>query len=309
MRAILMSIQARHNRNIESGAKTSELRTKPQLSLFDLIDGKTGEKTPEEQVKEWGIKYGGSTHDNKYRIFEAYQNNPTESDFIALVKNEYGGSYGAHLGDRELQCSGKGVTYAFRYKDHPENDVIVRLDWKQLAHGIADLIDENNYFTDEQADEYLCYYAERHGSDREKIKAIAADAVRYFAKRNRDNDKRDMFFSWLHADYAFMVDHAKAIERELNNHPRLESASIEGDNIHLEFAPKKENTPEYEKIKSIVDKIIRSGTENSYEGNWISEFSAFGADEQFAREHINEIVDELESREEVSAQVSIFDLL
>ena len=29
MRAILMSIQARHNRNIESGAKTSELRTKP----------------------------------------------------------------------------------------------------------------------------------------------------------------------------------------------------------------------------------------------------------------------------------------
>lgn len=280
--------------------KSRKREKKPQLSFFDMLDGKTGEKTPEEQVKEWGIKYGGGTHDNKYRIFEAYQNNPTESDFIALVKDEYGGNYSAHLGDRELQCSGKGVTYAFRHKDHPENDVIVRLDWKQLAYGIADLIDDNNYFTDEQADEYLYYYAERHGSDREKIQAIAADAVRYFAKRNRDNDKRDMFFSWLHADYAFMVDHAKAIERELNNHPRLESASIEGDNIHLEFAPKKENTPEYEKIKSIVDKIIRSGTENSYEGNWISEFSEFGADEQFAREHINEIVDELESREEVS---------
>ena len=280
--------------------KSRKREKKPQLSFFDLMDGKTGEKTPEEQVKEWGIKYGGGTQDNKYRIFEAYQNNPTESDFIALVKNEYGGSYGAHLGDRELQCSGKGVTYAFRYKDHPENDVIVRLDWKQLAYGIADLIDENNYFTDEQADEYLYYYAERHGSDEQRIKAIADSAIRYFTKHNRGYGKQDTYFGALHAGYRYLQDHAKELEVELNSRPELESARIEGDRIYLTFQPEKELTPEQEKIKSIVDKIIKAGTENSYEGNWISEFSAFGADEQFAREHINEIAQELKSREEVS---------
>ena len=61
-------------------------KEKPQLSLFDMLDGKTQEATPEEQVKEWGIKYGGGTADNKYRLFEAYKSNPTESDFIELVK-------------------------------------------------------------------------------------------------------------------------------------------------------------------------------------------------------------------------------
>ena len=275
-------------------------KEKPQLSLFDILDGKTDEKTPEEQVKEWGIKYGGGTVDNKYRLFEAYKSNPTESDFIELVKKEYGGHYGAYMGDKELQCSSKGVTFAFRYKDHPENDVIVRLDWKQLAYGIADLIDDNNYFTDEQAEEYIYYYAERHGSDEERIKAIADSAIRRFTKRNRANGEQDMFFSWLHADYKFLTDHESELENELNTRAELENARIEGDQIYLTFTSEKELTPEQIKIKAIADAIIKEGTGNSYEGNWISNYSTFGADEQFVQEHKNEIADELESREEVS---------
>lgn len=275
-------------------------KEKPQLSLFDMLDGKTQEATPEEQVKEWGIKYGGGTVDNKYRLFEAYKSNPTESDFIELVKKEYGGHYGAYMGDKELQCSSKGVTFAFRYKDHPENDVIVRLDWKQLAYGIADLIDDNNYFTDEQAEEYIYYYAERHGSDEERIKAIADSAIRRFTKRNRANGEQDMFFSWLHADHKFLTDHESELENELNTRAELENARIEGDQIYLTFTSEKELTPEQIKIKAIADAIIKKGTGNSYEGNWISNYSTFGADEQFVQEHKNEIADELESREEVS---------
>ncbi len=275
-------------------------KEKPQLSLFDLLDGNTQENTPEEQVKEWGIKYGGGTVDNKYRLFEAYKSNPTESDFIALVKDEYGGHYGAYMGDKELQCSSKGVTFAFRYKDHPEKDVIVRLDWKQLAYGIADLIDDNNYFTDEQAEEYIYYYAERHGSTEKRIKAIADSAIRRFTKRNRANGEQDMFFSWLHADHKFLNDHASELENELNTRAELENARIEGDQIYLTFASEKELTPEQIKIKAIADAIIKEGTENSYEGNWITDYSRFGDDEQFVQEHKSEIADELESREEVS---------
>ena len=185
-------------------------------------------------------------------------------------------------------------------KTIPKNDVIVRLDWKQLAYGIADLIDDNNYFTDEQAEEYIYYYAERHGSDEERIKAIADSAIRRFTKRNRANGEQDMFFSWLHADYKFLTDHESELENELNTRAELENARIEGDQIYLTFTSEKELTPEQIKIKAIADAIIKEGTGNSYEGNWISNYSTFGADEQFVQEHKNEIADELESREEVS---------
>ncbi|MCH5165087.1 MAG: DUF3849 domain-containing protein [Clostridiales bacterium] len=275
-------------------------KEKPQLSFFDLLDGKTQEKTPEEQVLDWGIKYGGGIMDNKYRIYAAYESNPTENDFIELIKKEYGGYYGAHLGDKELQCSGTGVKYAFRDREHPENDVIVSLNWKQLAIAIADHIDDNDYFKDGEAEEYKQYCAERTGSDEERVKAIADGAIRHFTKRNRGTGERDMYFGSLHADYMYLQAHASEIERELNKRPELDSARIEGDKIYLSFAVQKNLTPEEVKIKQIADAIISKGTENSYEGNWISDFSTFGADEQFVREHQNEIVGELESREEVS---------
>ncbi len=53
------------------------------------------------------------------------------------------------------------------------------------------------------------------------------------------------------------------------------------------------------KIIEIADAIIKEGTSYSTSGNWISEFSRFGEEEQFAREHYDEIVIELVSREEV----------
>lgn len=289
-------VKAKQSKPIQSRKR----KEKPQLSLFDMLDGKSQEKTPEEQVVDWGVKYGGGTADNKYRIYEAYKSNPSESDFIALIKKEYGGYYGAHLGDRELQCTSKGVNYAFLDGQHPENDVVVSLNWKELVYAIADRIDDNEYFNADEAEEYKNYYAERHGSDEERIKAIANSAIRRFTKRNRGNGTRDMFFSWLHADYKYLIDHASELEKELNTRSELENARIEGDKIYLTFASEKELSPEQIKVQAIADAIIKEGTENSYEGNWISDYSGFGDDEQFVQEHKNEIADELESREEVS---------
>ena len=58
--------------------------------------------------------------------------------------------------------------------------------------------------------------------------------------------------------------------------------------------------PEQVKIKEIADAIIKEGTSHSTYGNWISQYSRLGEDEQFAREHTDEIIVELVSREEVS---------
>ncbi len=59
-------------------------------------------------------------------------------------------------------------------------------------------------------------------------------------------------------------------------------------------------SPEQVKIKEIADAIIKEGTSHSTYGNWISQYENFGEDEQFAREHTDEIITELVSREEVS---------
>ena len=55
MKSVLMSIQAKHNRNIESGAKTSELRTappplEPPFRVFTYESGIDGRH---EVVNEW----------------------------------------------------------------------------------------------------------------------------------------------------------------------------------------------------------------------------------------------------------------
>lgn len=58
-------------------------------------------------------------------------------------------------------------------------------------------------------------------------------------------------------------------------------------------------SPEQVKIKEIADAIIKDGTSNSTQGAWITEYSDLGDDEQFAREHTEDIIVELVSREEV----------
>lgn len=146
-------------------------KPKPQLSLFDLFGA---EKNPEEQVKEWALKYGS---ENKYVFYEQYATNPDEREFIDFVTKRWGTSYGAYLGDREFQCTTKGVAAAFKDREHPENNIGIKLTWAQYAIGIADLIDEENYFSPEEKGTYAKFYAERHGSNEERIRAIADHAI------------------------------------------------------------------------------------------------------------------------------------
>ena len=208
-------------------------KEKPQPTLFDILSPQ--EKPREEQLIEWGLQYGSGMSHGKYRIYETYQSNPSEGAFIEFLKQEYGFSYGAHFVDRELTASSKGLTLSFLDGERPEDTVSVTLTWKQVALGIADLIDEEKYFTAEEREEYNRYYSERHGSDEERIKAIADDAIHYFTSRNKSGEQ-SLFFSWLYADYLYFVNHSEEITAELNTRTELESAKIDGDRIELKFA-------------------------------------------------------------------------
>ena len=55
MKSVLMSIQARHNRNIESGKKVSELRTKPPKfkTPFKVYTYESGFDGRHKVVNEW----------------------------------------------------------------------------------------------------------------------------------------------------------------------------------------------------------------------------------------------------------------
>ena len=208
-------------------------KEKPQPTLFDILSPQ--EKPREEQLIEWGLQYGSGVAHGKYRIYETYLSNPSEGEFIEFLKKEYGFSYGAHFVDRELTASSKGLTLSFLDGERPEDTVSVTLTWKQVALGIADLIDEEKYFTAEEREEYNRYYSERHGSDEERIKAIADDAIHYFTSRNKSGEQ-SLFFSWLYADYLYFVNHSEEITAELNTRTELESAKIDGDRIELKFA-------------------------------------------------------------------------
>lgn len=208
-------------------------KEKPQPTLFDILSPQG--KPREEQLIEWGLQYGSGVAHGKYRIYETYQSDPSEGEFIEFLKQEYGFSYGAHFVDRELTASSKGLTLSSLDGERPEDTVSVTLTWKQVALGIADLIDEEKYFTAEEREEYKRYYSERHGSDEERIKAIADDAIYYFTSRNKSGEQ-SLFFSWLYADYLYFVNHGEAIAAELNTRTELESAKIDGDRIELKFA-------------------------------------------------------------------------
>lgn len=205
-----------------------ERRNRPsmQRSLFDAFD----EQTPEEKLKEWGLKRGSGFEYGKYRIYEKYQDNPTDKEFADFLRREYGTGGGGY--DDEIWTDGKGMKLRHRDRENPENEVGMILKWEQVAYGIADLIDEDKYFDDKESEEYIAFLSERRGTDENRVKAIARHIAEDGVKRNVDGE-RTTFFSWRYADYKFCKDHAAEIEKALNACPEVATAKIDGDKVEL----------------------------------------------------------------------------
>ena len=205
-----------------------ERRNRPsmQRSLFDAFE----EQTPEEKLKEWGLKRGSGFEYGKYRIYEKYQDNPTDKEFADFLRREYGTGGGGY--DDEIWTDGKGMKLRHRDRENPENEVGMILKWEQVAYGIADLIDEDKYFDDKESEEYIAFLSERRGTDENRVKAIARHIAEDGVKRN-ENGERTTFLSWRYADYKFCKDHASEIEKALNACPEVDTAKIDGDKVEI----------------------------------------------------------------------------
>ena len=220
--------QTKETKPENRGKPIWERRNRPsmQRSLFDEFE----EKTPEEKLKEWGLKRGSGFEYGKYRIYEKYQENPTDKEFADFLRREYGTGGGGY--DDEIWTDGKGMKLRHRDRENPENEVGMILKWEQVAYGIADLIDEDKYFDDKESEEYIAFLSERRGTDENRVKAIARHIAEDGVKRNVDGE-RTTFLSWRYADYKFCKDHAAEIEKTLNACPEVATAKIDGDKVEI----------------------------------------------------------------------------
>ena len=220
--------QTKESKPENKGKPIWERKNRPsmQRSLFDAFD----EQTPEEKLKEWGLKRGSGFVYGKYRIYEKYQENPTDKEFADFLRREYGTGGGGY--DYEIWTDGKGMKLRHRDRENPENEVGMILKWEQVAYGIADLIDEDKYFDDKESEEYIAFLSERRGTDENRVKAIVRHIAEDGVKRN-ENGERTTFLSWRYADYKFCKDHAVEIEKALNACPEVATAKIDGDKVEI----------------------------------------------------------------------------
>ncbi len=289
--------------------KDRKRKKSSQMSIFDMIGAQT-DRADEEDKREAFIRSqlqrGSGFQYGKFRIAETYNNNPTLEEFANMLKKEYGiGGYGSPDGDSQMHDA-KGLRAKFEDKTNPQNAIEVILKWNEVATRIVDLIDEGKYFTENENEEYEDYLAEQTGSEDERNKAIANNIIKRLWNKQDDGYFR-IFGSYCYAGYGYVRDHSDEIVGILKSKSYIDDAYFRSGDFYLygkELKSAKERLSEQyspqNKIKAIVDRIIEEGTQNTTEGNWITCFSEFGEEEQFVKEHKDEIADEIESREEVS---------
>ncbi len=272
-------------------------KTRKQASFFDMLDDDR-EETEEEKLTKWAMLRGSGFTHGKYRIVEEYETNPTENEFADFLKNEYG-TGGMGDGEYDMMHDGKGLRAKRKL---PEREVVINLNWHQIAVKIADMIDDGEYFDGEETLNYKRFLSERHGSDEERIKAVAENIITHVLNRN-DNGKGYQWTSNCYAGYGFIQDHSQEIVDTLNADDRVISAGRQGDHFELDCSEYSKDgtrlTPDEKRARAIIQKVVEDGTQNTESLSWVTFYDELGADEQFAREHRELLERSLSKREEV----------
>ena len=313
----------------EKSIRERKRKPEAQLSFFDFMDGNEPQPDPREELIKKVLKRGSQTADGKFRIVEEYQKDPSTKGFAISLKDEYGtGGFGGVDGVDEWHDS-KGIRAKFEDKENPENNTDFNLKWEEVAVRIADLIDDGMYFTPEQKEEFAKYQAERNGSIDSRIKAIAAHTFDHLWDRQEDRYFR-IHGTDYHTDFKFLNDHALEILEEIKRNPLVEDAYIKtqqysGADFYVygqqlksrrELQWEKEwqqsvdernalkekgkyGTDE-ERVKALAAYMIKEGTAETTEGNWVFYYDEFEDNADFVKEHADEIEDELYKNEAVA---------
>lgn len=146
-------------KNKEKGIKDRKRKEKPQLSMFDLLNPQ--EKSRLEQIIETDLKYGSGVEHGKFRIFDKYNENPSEKAFAEFLKKEYGWGGRSGYGGICEDHSPKGVKI-YLLGEKGENLEQTFLKWPEVANRIADLIDDDNYLSEQEKQKYVEYTTEQN---------------------------------------------------------------------------------------------------------------------------------------------------
>ena len=301
-------------------------RKKPQVSLFDFMEPQ--EKSEQELLIERSLKYGSGFQHGKYRIFDKYNENPTAKAFADFLKREYG--IGGHSGwgiDNE-EHDGKGIRLSHR-DENGKTLVEAFLKWPEAATRIADLIDDDNYLTEQEKAGYVEYRAEqnrqkelRAEEERQKREIIELAIVsEQPARKQRILDeyskttKIEDFAKFLRDEYG------TAVEATSKYHARYDANGVYFSkynaigNTELRFSLSWNSFAEHvcdvieaerlfapedaEYNAGFVDQMIELGTQNTESGKYAYHFATFGKDEGYVRAHCDEIKETMLSRVEV----------
>ena len=326
----------------EQGIKDRKRKEKPPRSLFDVAAPQA--QSHLEQVIEYELKRGSHVVDGKFRIFDKYNENPSEKAFAEFLKKEYGIG-GSYVDNTNESHDAKGIRLRWKEKEHPENNFDILLKWNEVAVRIADLIDDDKYLTEQEKEKYLEYRIEQQHlreqrAEEARQKRELIDKVIVFAPDERkqrildeyaDTTKITEFAEFLKAEYGTSDEHGEGyaavynvqgiwiskgenvyddpnrIYLNWNEFADKVCTLIENDKYFEAFDTQEETAADADKIKAIADRIVKEGTVNTTSGNYITLFERFAENEPFVRDHAQEIAEELESREEVSDVIVTLD--
>ncbi len=215
----------------EKKKKTNKKGNKKAITIFDFS---TEEKSNIEKLIEWGIKQGSGFVNGKLRIYNEYQKNLIQSDFIKFIKNEYGigGKYGSIY---QLNSDAKGLFLENHDINHKEDNVSVFLNWKEVAEKISLMIDLDNYLTEEEKEKFPVYlFEENNSEDSKKLKEIVNDLVEEGIKKTTTLSWYTPF-SQFQNDITIIKDNIHVFEYYLNEKNEIASAEILDDGIDLVF--------------------------------------------------------------------------
>ena len=252
----------------KKGRPIWERRNKPsrQKSFFDELEPKTAE----EELTEYILKGGSNVSGSKIRIYDEYQKNPYEQDFVRFLSKEYGvGGRGGPDGIDEMH-DGKGIRFSKKNKETGET-IAVSLKWDQAAVKIANLIDEDNYLNEEEAKEYATlvrFRKERKSAngDDELVKIMARQIVEY-GTAHTYCEKYGDYPGFLDEGLQFYAQHAEEIIKEVEKYDEVISAANTNYpylsiSFKLPYCPVWQAREERirqreEKVKDYVDRFTR----------------------------------------------------
>ena len=198
----------------DKGIKDRKRKEKPQPTLLDLIE--PSRQSREEQLIEYELKRGSHFVHGKFRIFDKYNENPSEKAFAEFLKKEYGEG-GSYVGNTDETHNAKGIRLKWVEKEHPENNLDILLKWHNVAVRIADLIDDDNYFTEQEKQEYVAYKTEQNRqrelrTEEERQRKELIDKFIYSANQERKQRILDEY-----ANTTKLVDFSEFLKNEYGN--------------------------------------------------------------------------------------------